>query len=127
MFHDPRELAGRVLGVDLAAARAAARELDRAALRAIGIDLDPEPAPPAPAPTKSGGRLAWTSGARAVLVLAVAQARRAKARRITTEHLLLALLTLRRPDPAGQLLEALGVDAGEARARLQSGGGQRPG
>jgi ATP-dependent Clp protease ATP-binding subunit ClpA len=117
MFHDPKELAAQTLGIDLEAARAAAEALDRAALSAVGIHLgDQELAPPVGARR----RLAWTSGARAVLVLSVAEARRTKSRRISARHVLLALLTLRRPDPAGQLLEALGVDAGQARAGLLS-------
>jgi ATP-dependent Clp protease ATP-binding subunit ClpA len=118
LFHDPKALAAGLLGVDLDRARAAAEGLDRAALAAIGVDLGDSELPAVPAPARR--RLSWTSGARAVLVATVAEARRTKSRRISTRHLLLALLALRRPDPAGQLLDALGVDAAAARAALQS-------
>jgi ATP-dependent Clp protease ATP-binding subunit ClpA len=117
LLHDPKALAARTLGVDLDAARAAAEALDRAALRAIGVDLGEQSLP---APVGTRRRLAWTSGARSVFLLAVTEARRTKSRRISARHLLLAVLTLRRPDPAGELLDALGVDAARASADLRA-------
>ncbi|UKA63042.1 Clp protease N-terminal domain-containing protein [Arthrobacter sp. FW306-04-A] len=43
-----------------------------------------------------------------------------EARRITTRHLLLALLERRQPDPAAVLLNKLGVDRAALKARLQN-------
>ncbi len=119
MLHDPRRLAAGVLGVDLVAARAAADALDRAALSAVGVDIGEDLAPVL---VRTRRRPQLTSGARTVFVLAVAEVRRARGRRIQARHLLLALLTRQSPDPAGQLLDALGVDAAAARARLAEAG-----
>ncbi len=115
LLTDPDSIAVSVLGVDLAAARAASDALDRAALASVGIDPgDRSLATPVP-----GRRHApLTSGARAILQLSVEHARRAKARRIQAHHLLLAVLTRQPPDPAAELLRALGVDPAEARARI---------
>jgi ATP-dependent Clp protease ATP-binding subunit ClpA len=117
LLHDPRGLAARTLGVDLAAARAAADALDRAALAAIGVDLGEQRLP---APTAAVRRPALSSGARTLLMRSVEEARRTRARRIQPRHLLLAVLSLQRPDPAAELLTALGVDAARTRARLTS-------
>jgi ATP-dependent Clp protease ATP-binding subunit ClpA len=119
LFHDPQGLAAGALGTDLAGARAAADALDRAALAAVGIELGEELQP---VPAAGRRRPPFTSGARNALVLSVAEARRARGRRIQARHLLLALLGKQRPDPAGQLLDALGVDAEAARARLAAPG-----
>jgi ATP-dependent Clp protease ATP-binding subunit ClpA len=115
LLHDPSGETARVLGADLAAARAADEALDRAALAAVGVDasgitLTVESGP--------GGRPALTSGARAVLKKAINRARTAKTGRIQTRHLLLALLDCERPDPAAELLEALGIDPSAVRARV---------
>lgn len=59
-----------------------------------------------------------TSGAREVFKQAAAEARASESRRIDTAHFLLALLSLRRPDPAAELLDALGIDPPAVRRRL---------
>lgn len=115
LLHAQRSPAVRALGVDLASARAAADALDRAALAEVGIDLG-EPA--LPEPVGIVRRPPLTSGARTLLKLAVEEARRTKARRVQARHLVIAVLSLRRPDPAAQLLDALGVDADLVRAKL---------
>jgi hypothetical protein len=48
----------------------------------------------------------------------LALAAAAKARRIETRHLLVALLERDRPDPVVALLAALGIDPSAARTRL---------
>ena len=107
--------APRVLDVDVAAARSAADRLDRAALASIGIDVGGRELASA---ATSRRRPPFTSGARTLLKVTLDQARREKARRVQARHLLHALLSLKRPDPAAELLDALGVDRDQARARL---------
>lgn len=62
---------------------------------------------------------------RGVLKRAIDEARASGSGRIGTTHFLLALLSLRRPDPAAGLLEAVGVDPAGVRRRLggPAGGG----
>jgi ATP-dependent Clp protease ATP-binding subunit ClpA len=115
LLHDPDSVPARTLGVDLESARATAAALDRAALAAIGIDPG-EPGPSSPVHTRRHAPL--TSGARAVLELSLDEARRSRRRRIQAGHLLLALLSRQRPDPAAELLQALGVDPAATRHRL---------
>jgi ATP-dependent Clp protease ATP-binding subunit ClpA len=116
LLHDADSPATRALGVDLAAARAASDALDLAALAAVGVNVarlgDP------PQPVRARGRLSLTSGARAVFVHAVEDARRGRTQSIDARHFLLALLDRERPDPAAELLEALGVDRSQVRRRL---------
>ncbi|MGE5287038.1 MAG: Clp protease N-terminal domain-containing protein [Micromonosporaceae bacterium] len=116
LLHDRESRAAAALGVSLEFARAAADALDRAALASIGIDVG-DRSPPA-APIKPPRRAPLTSGARAVLLGSVLEARRSKARRIRGRDLVIALLTRERPDPAAELLKALGVDPSQVRARL---------
>jgi ATP-dependent Clp protease ATP-binding subunit ClpA len=104
-----------LLGITAETARAAADELDRQSLDAIGVDVGdfrPTGTPGA------GKRPPFSSGARQVLSRTVALAASAKARRIDTRHLLLALLERDRPDPVAALIAALGIDASATRARL---------
>jgi ATP-dependent Clp protease ATP-binding subunit ClpA len=115
LFRDPRSVATRVLGVDVERARAALDTLDREALKAVGIDL---PSMGRPAPVLTRRRPPFTSGAREVLHRAVRTARDEKARQIQARHLLLGLLTRRRPDPAAELLESLGIDPAQVRDSL---------
>jgi ATP-dependent Clp protease ATP-binding subunit ClpA len=117
LLRDRGSVAAEVLGVDLAAARAAADELDRSALTAIGISPGEQRLP---APTAEMRRVPLTSGARTALKLGIEQAREHKARTVQSRHLLAALLGLRHPDPAAQLLVALGVDPDAALARLEA-------
>ncbi|MGD0595104.1 MAG: Clp protease N-terminal domain-containing protein [Acidimicrobiales bacterium] len=62
--------------------------------------------------------LPLTSGARGVLKRAIDEASPLKSGRIESGHFLLALLALERPDPAAELLHALGVDPAVVRDRL---------
>lgn len=116
LLHDEDSRAAKALGVSLADARAASQALDVAALATVGIDIQAlGEAPPAP----SGRRLPpLTSGARAVFKRAIDEARPSRSARIDTTHFLLALLSLQRPDPAAELLDALGVDSAAVRTRL---------
>lgn len=116
LLHDADSPAARALGVSLAAARAARDALDLAALGAVGVRVATVGEPP---PVAYGRRLPpLTSGARAVLQRAIDEARAARTGRIGTDHFLLALLSRERPDPAGELLHALGIDAATVRERL---------
>jgi ATP-dependent Clp protease ATP-binding subunit ClpA len=116
LLHDGDSQAAQALGVSLAEARAASDALDVTALAAVGIQIETlGERPPAP----FGRRLPpLTSGARAVFKRAIDEARPFKSGRIDTTHFLLALLSLQRPDPAAELLGALGVDPAEVRKRL---------
>jgi ATP-dependent Clp protease ATP-binding subunit ClpA len=116
LLRDPDSLTARTLGIDLAAARAAAADLDRQALAAVGIDagrLDPAQ------PVRVRRTRSFTSGARAAIVDGLMAARSARSKRIEERHLLLGVLSRERPDPAAELLAAMDVDASEARARLR--------
>ena len=116
LLHDADSEAARVLGVDLASARAAESALDRTALAAVGIEVsDLNFAVESP---DQRGLLPLTSGARAVLQRTIQEASPKKTGRIAVRHLLLALLTREAPDPAAELLEALGVDVLAVRDRL---------
>lgn len=117
VLHEPGS--ARALGADLETARAALDALDRSALAAVGIDVQGIERPPVPASRK---RTPFTSGARAVLPRALAETRKAGARRIAPEHLLLALLACEQPDPAAELMVRLGVDRTAVRERLQQTG-----
>jgi ATP-dependent Clp protease ATP-binding subunit ClpA len=119
LLHDPESVAVRTLGVDLTSARAASEALDRAALAAIGIDLGDRSLA---TPVQAARHAPLTSGARTVLQLSLDQARQGRSRRIQARHLLLALLARQRPDPAAELLHALGVDPSAARDRLAESG-----
>ena len=116
LLHDADSPAAKALGVSPADARAAVDRLDAAALAAVGVQAEPLGAgPPAP----FGRRLPpLTSGAREVFRRALDAARPARTGRIDTAHFLQALLSLRRPDPAAELLDALGVDRAAVRQRL---------
>ncbi len=116
LLHEEDSRPARALGVSLAEARAASDALDVAALAAVGIQVQ---ALGWGQPAAFGRRLPpLTSGARAVFKRAVDEARASRSGRIDTTHFLLALLPLRRPDPAAALLAALGVDPAAVRRRL---------
>jgi ATP-dependent Clp protease ATP-binding subunit ClpA len=116
LLHDAESPAAKALGVSLADARAAVDRLDAAALAAVGVQAETlGEVPSAP----FGRRLPpLTSGAREVFKRALDAARPASTGRIDTAHFLLVLLSLRRPDPAAELLDALGVDRAAVRQRL---------
>ncbi|MFG1698477.1 Clp protease N-terminal domain-containing protein [Nonomuraea sp. NPDC049309] len=107
----------QLLGVDLAAARAALDELDRAALRMLGLEVGELPLTPRHPPVPA---TMLTSSARAVLNKSVralpARVRNAELPR----HLILGLLDQPRPDPVAQLIDQLGLDRAKLRTRLTS-------
>jgi hypothetical protein len=112
LLADPASPAARALGCDLDSARRALDALDRQALAAIGI----EPGITAgPVTARATGRLRLTPAAKAVLT-GIRDAR--KSRGAGLGIVLSALLGLPRPDPAAELLAALGVDAQAARKRF---------
>lgn len=120
LLHDTDTPAAKALGVSLADARAASDALDLAALAAVGVEVE---ALGEGAPSSFGRRFPpLTSGARAAIKRAVDEARPFKSGQIDVTHLLLALLSLRRPDPASELLAALGVEPATVRARLDGHG-----
>lgn len=106
---DPASPTARALGCDLESARRALDALDHAALAAVGI----QPGITAgPVTVRAVGRLRLTPAAKAVIT-GIRDARRN--REAGLGIVLSALLDLRRPDPAAELLAALGVDARAAR------------
>lgn len=112
LLADPASPAARALGCDLDSARRALDALDHAALAAIGI----QPRITAgPVEARAAGRLRLTPAAKAVLT-GIRDAR--KSRGAGLGIVLSALLGLPRPDPAAELLAALGVDAQDARERF---------
>jgi len=116
ILHDEDSPEAQALGVSLGDARAASQALDVAALAAIGIEVQALGEEP---PVPFGRRLPpLSSGARAVFKHAIDEARPVKSGRINTTHFLLALLSLQRPDPAAELLDALGVDRAAVRKRV---------
>ncbi len=116
LLHDADSPAAKALGVSLAAARAASDALDLAALAAVGVEVAAMGEPPQATPARRLPPL--TSGARAVVKRAINEARPFKSGHIETRHFLLALLPVKRPDPAAELLHALGVDPATVRERL---------
>lgn len=120
LLHAADSPAVQALGVGLPTARTALADLDQAALTAIGVDTHGIERPPVPVSRK---RTPFTSGARSVLPRALTEARRGAARRITPEHLLLAMLECERPDPAAELMDRLGVDRTAVRDRLRQHAG----
>ena len=116
LLHD-RDVA-ETLGVDVERARAAARDLDQAALAAIGVDLG-EDLPSAPTRVRFG-HVPLTSAARAAIGRSGAIADAERMRRIEPQHLLAALREGEEPDPAAVLLAALGA------GRAGSGPGRAP-
>lgn len=118
LLHDADSAVAKALGTDLESARDAADALDRAALAAVGVDVahlgDPT------LPVFSRRLLPLTSGARAVIKAAVEETRQAGSKRIEARQFLLALLDREAPDPAAELLRALGVDRSQVRHRLDA-------
>jgi hypothetical protein len=96
--------AAAALGVTVTQARDACSHLDQGALASIGLDVDLPRQTPASTRT---GRLPLTPAARQVLSDARHEAH---ALRVQPDHVALALLMLRSPDPAAQVLDVLGID-----------------
>ena len=120
LLTDPASPAAAALGCDLDSARRALDALDRQALAAIGV---PAGITAGAAPVRSAGRLRLTPAAKAV----VAGARDARGDPEAGLGIVLgALLDLRRPDPAAELLAALGVDGRAARERWAGSGQDGP-
>ena len=105
---DPSPTA-KALGVSLKDARKALHTLDFAALSAVGIDaVDPGPAIPA------RERIRLTRGARERRGIHQGK----WPRPLTGSHVLIGLLARHSPDPAADLLDALGVDRAAVHAQL---------
>ncbi|WP_344492881.1 Clp protease N-terminal domain-containing protein [Nonomuraea monospora] len=110
------EESARALGVDLTAARAALDDLDRAALRMLGLEVGDLPDTPRKHPAVPATAL--TSSARAVLNDAI-KATKVKTRDAEApRHLTLGLLAQKRPDPVAQLIDQLGIDRAAVRERI---------
>jgi hypothetical protein len=117
-------------GADPPAARAALHEMDRESLAALGLDVALEQASPAPvsrerAPRRPSikmllnrDRLALTPAAKEVLRESSRDMRRPGRRHPGPEHVAVALLERRAPDPAAELFAVLGVDPAAARESL---------
>jgi hypothetical protein len=113
----------RVLGVDLAAARAALDGLDRDALSAIGVGAYPGPSATPVSHARRPGllevmrqRMPMTAKAKRLLQDASRGLRRRL--QIPPERVLLALCDLEPPDAAADLLTRLGVDRSRVRSTL---------
>jgi ATP-dependent Clp protease ATP-binding subunit ClpA len=114
MLSEPDSTTARALGVSLSQARAAVQSLDDLALASVGITASDLGRGALPAGTR--GRLRLTPTA----AVAFAGLRKsARDDRPAVTHMLLKLLDNRRPDPAAQLLDALGVDRNQVRDRLR--------
>src|SRR5438105_3896402 len=102
LLADPASPSAKALGVSLSDARQALQTLDFAALSAVGIDaVEPGPARPA------RERIRLSPGAKSVL----AGMHKSKwPRPLTGKHVLIELLGRHSPDPAAEVLDALGVD-----------------
>ena len=110
LLADPGSVTAQALGTDLDTARDALDRLDRDALAYLGIHprFSPSTLPGRPAE-----RLRLTPAARAVFTGLGTRARDRLPR------VLLALLAQEPPDPAAELLNALGADRAGIRVRLQ--------
>jgi len=120
----------QALGCDLETARDALDAMDRDALAAVGIGAAFN-APPIPIdepikrpsrPTLKAvlrDRLPMTPAAKAALEKSYKERRRGH--HIPQQQVLLAVLELKPPDPAAELIAALGVDRAAARQRLGVG------
>lgn len=117
----------QAVGRDLQTARDALGALDQDALAAVGIETELD-APPIPAPEPIDvparptikavlhRRLPLTPAAKSALRESSRGMRRRQ--HVVPQQVLLALLDLERPDPAAELLAALGVDPASVRERL---------
>jgi Clp amino terminal domain, pathogenicity island component len=112
MLIDPASPAAKALGCDLASARRALDALDLDALAAIGAGTGITAGPVA---VRTRGRLRLTPAAKAIFT-GIHDAR--KNRGAGLGIVLGTLLDLPRPDPAAELLAALGVDSRAARERF---------
>lgn len=112
LFVDPESPAARAIGCDLGSARAVLDALDHQALAAIGV----QPTITAgPVTVRPPGTLRLTPAAKAIFTGIPTVSRD---RRDGLGIVLNALLALRCPDPAAELLAALGVDPAAVSARF---------
>ncbi|MFI6596074.1 Clp protease N-terminal domain-containing protein [Nonomuraea sp. NPDC050536] len=117
LLRDPDSEVARALGVSLDTARAGLDALDRAALSAIGIDVGEVPdRRPRRHPRIPGTN--FTSTARAVVNQALKETTMRTRGAQAPKHVLLVLLDQQPPDPVAALIDELGVDRAEVRARL---------
>lgn len=105
----------RAVGADADEAREAADELDRKALAEVGIDVG---STPISGRAVLGKHVPFTSAAKTVMRQTLAHATAEKARTITPQHMVQALLDRADPDPAAAILTALSVDRAAVRRRL---------
>ena len=120
LLTDPASPAAKALGRDLDSARRALDALDHEALAAVGIQPGITAGPVA---VRATGRLRLTPAAKAVLT-GIRDAHKSRGAGLGT--VLSALLDLPRPDPAAELLAALGVDGRAARERFAGFGQDGP-
>ncbi|MEP6562448.1 MAG: Clp protease N-terminal domain-containing protein [Nakamurella sp.] len=113
LLADPATSPARALGVSIADARDALETLDDIALSALGITATGSG--PLNIPGKPRRRLRLTPAAAKVFV---GSRRLSAGERLGPRHVLLSLLLTTRPDPAADLLDALGVDRNDVRYRL---------
>jgi predicted ArsR family transcriptional regulator len=106
LLADPDSVTARALGVDLDSARAALDVLDRQALEYLGIHATFQSST---IPGRPRERLRLTPAASATFT----------GLRGGTRQVLLALVSRECPDPATELLDALGVDRAAIRDRLK--------
>ena len=111
---DPAAPTARALGVSIADARSALDTLDDIALSALGITATGSST--TVVPSKMRRRLRLTPAAGRVFV---GSRRLSAGERLGPQHVLLSLLLTTRPDPAADLLDAMGVDRNEVRSRLR--------
>jgi ATP-dependent Clp protease ATP-binding subunit ClpA len=109
---DPASPAARAIGKDIGTARDALDALDREALSAVGV----EPAITAgPVSVRTHRKLRLTPAAKSIFTN-IPDARRSRAAGLG--KVFNALLDLRRPDPAAELIALLGVDVSDARGKF---------
>ncbi|MFI7697970.1 Clp protease N-terminal domain-containing protein [Nonomuraea sp. NPDC049480] len=113
LLHHPDS--ARVLGVDLEGARAALDDLDKEALRMLGIEVGD--LPNIPRKHKPVPSTALTSSARAVINQAIKATTMKTRSEEAHRKLALTLLAQRRPDPVAQLVDHLGIDRVAVRSR----------
>lgn len=119
LLRDPSGSASAVLGTDLASARDALDGLDSAALASVGVDATAVPLSGGRHEHRGGhSRLRFTAAAGDVLRRTLRVATERGSTRLQPEHLLVALLDCRGPEPVRQLLARLDVDVAAVRARL---------
>ncbi|WP_240777686.1 Clp protease N-terminal domain-containing protein [Nonomuraea basaltis] len=114
LLHHPDS--ARALGVDLEGARAALDDLDRAALRMLGLEVGD--VPKAPRKHKPVPSTALTSSARAVINQAIKATTMKTRAAESPRRLALALLAQSRPDPVAQLIDQLRIDRAAVRSRF---------